>query len=94
MKNVVNIGEFFGVPVQCLTQFRIQSSYQIPGLYYYHIRAADEGGEPASLAKQVWVNHFGTLATFKPIESLEGNESIELVLSQEQIDWIYERISL
>lgn len=66
---------FRGVPVVQVEQFRIKQEERDPNLFYYDIRHEDnDWGEPCSLEKRVWVNHFGTMATSEPI-SEEAFES-------------------
>lgn len=51
-----------------VTDFRVQQKDRDSNLFYYEIRHSDDGWEPATIEKNVWVNHFGTLVSNKEIE--------------------------
>lgn len=78
------LGHIAGVPVVTITPFRITKDKQIKGLFYYNLRHDEEYvDDPFSLEKHVWSCHYCTIATSKPIASLEDN-SLEWIEVTEQ----------
>lgn len=78
------------VNVVYVREGRIPANQRYENLFYYDMRHGDDGNfaEPCTLEKTVLVDFFGTLATDKPIPSLETEELIEL--DQTLIDSIIE----
>lgn len=73
-----------GIPA-LLTYARIDR-YSVPtGVYHYEVRHCDDDPfTPAQIATGIWVNHFATLLTKKPI-ALPANECLDIDADK---DWI------
>lgn len=50
------------------TDCRVDRNTVPQGMYVYEVRASDEGYEPCEISEHIWVNHYGTLISKKPIE--------------------------
>lgn len=73
-----------GVTVLYGTGLRIPKEQRHDDLFYYEIRDSDDGFEPCELKKSIMVNHFGTIATDKPIPELEEGGSIDILTEGEE----------
>lgn len=76
------------------TNSRIDRASVPRGLYVYDVRHDDEcQGLPVEIAKFVFVNHWGTLISNRPIPMTEGTASgKEYRLIDPEEDWNYEGI--
>ena len=63
--------ELFGKPA-LFTMMRIDRQSVPPGLFVYDIRNGDNGN-PATLEKNVLVNHYGTVILNRPIALTRGD---------------------
>lgn len=69
MKKLFSI---LNVPVVKVVSIRVPIDARAEDLFFYDIRHSDDDGfEPATIEKNVFVNHLGTLITTEPIKELE-----------------------
>lgn len=65
------------------TYWRLSKEDCIDGLYKYDIQSTDDGFDPSMIGKHIFVNHWGSLFSKKPLP-LDNNGYLEL----EEIDFI------
>ena len=77
--------ELFGKPM-LFTDLRIDRKTVPAGMYCYEVRHDDDcNGDPVEIAKNIMVNHWGTVITNEPIEEAE-KDYLEIDPDE---DWIY-----
>ena len=65
------------------TDLRVDRKTIPEGLYAYDLRDADCSGDICQVQYIVWVNHFGTIITDKPITNIDDAPSVK--------DWWFTR---